>query len=268
MREKALELRNVSVVRDGRYILRSIDLDIYSGENVAVIGPNGSGKTTLLRLLRGDINPFYDEDEPALLRIFGEERWNLFDIRGRMGVVSMDLQNSFPPDMTVMEVICSGLLNTLDIFPDSIITEAMRAQVYSSAVVMGIDGLLDREIESLSLGEMRCTLIARALITDPEILVLDEPMTGLDIVMKSRFRNMFDRLISQGVSIVMITHDLSDIPSSVDTIIGMKDGTVHIQGSRRDVLNDRIISELYGENIKVLEDNGSYQMIIAGGEDR
>ena len=79
--DKALELRNVSVVRDGRYILKSVDLDIMKGENVAVIGPNGSGKTTLIKLLRGDIHPYYDEDSPASMRIFGMERWNLFDVR-------------------------------------------------------------------------------------------------------------------------------------------------------------------------------------------
>ncbi|MBQ8644364.1 MAG: ATP-binding cassette domain-containing protein, partial [Candidatus Methanomethylophilaceae archaeon] len=93
--EKALELRNVSVVRDGNHILRSVDLDIFRGENVAVIGPNGSGKTTLIKLLRGDIRPYYDEKSPSTMRIFGEDRWNLFEIRGRMGVVSMDLQSMF-----------------------------------------------------------------------------------------------------------------------------------------------------------------------------
>ena len=85
--EKALELRNVSIVRNGKHILRDIDLDIYKGENVVVLGPNGSGKTTLIKLLRGDIRPYYDEENPAVMRIFGMDKWNLFDVRSRMGVV-------------------------------------------------------------------------------------------------------------------------------------------------------------------------------------
>ena len=89
--DSALELENVSVKRNGRYILRSVSMTIGRGENVAVIGPNGSGKTTLIKLLRGEILPYYDEKNPAKIRIFGMERWNIFDIRGRMGVVSMDL---------------------------------------------------------------------------------------------------------------------------------------------------------------------------------
>ncbi len=265
MTEKALELRNVSVVRNGKYILTSVDLEINQGENVAVIGANGSGKTTLIKLLRGDIHPYYDEDDPAMMRIFGMERWNLFDIRCRMGVVSMDLQNMFRNDTTVFEVICSGFFNSLDVFRDKIVSDEMKSRVYSTAVMMGIEDLLAREIENLSLGEMRRALIARALVTDPKLLVLDEPMTGLDIVMKSKFRRMFDILIEQGVCIVMITHDLSDIPSSVKRIIGMKDGKVFIDGLKEDVLKDPIISQIYGEDIKVTEDHGTYTMVLSEG---
>ncbi len=258
--DKALELRNVSVVRDGKHILRSVDLDIFKGENVAVIGPNGSGKTTLIKLLRGDIHPYYDEESPATMRIFGQERWNLFDIRGRMGVVSMDLQSMFRTDTKVFEVICSGFFNSLDVFRNHTVTDEMMVRVRDSATMMGIDDLLMSEIGVLSLGEMRRTLIARALVTSPDLLVLDEPMTGLDIVMKSKFRAMFDILISRGVSIVMITHDLTDIPTTVRRIVMMKDGEVFADGSKEDLLVDSKISELYGEPINVDCNRGIYRM--------
>ena len=266
MEEKALELRNVSVVRDGKHILSSVDLDIMQGENVAVIGANGSGKTTLIKLLRGDIHPYYDEDLPATMRIFGLDRWNLFDIRQRMGVVSMDLQNMFRPDTSVFEVICSGFFNSLDVFRDKTVTDEMKQAVYSKAMMMGIEDLLARPIECLSLGEMRRALIARALVTEPKLLVLDEPMTGLDIVMKSKFRRMFDILIDRGVCIVMITHDLSDIPASVRRVIAMKDGRVFYDGPKEAALSSEMISEIYGERIDVVEDHGIYQMFMSGGD--
>lgn len=258
--EKALELRNVSVVRDGRYILKSVDLDIFKGENVAVIGPNGSGKTTLIKLLRGDIHPYYDEDSPATMRIFGMERWNLFDVRSRMGVVSMDLQNMFRNDTKVYEVICSGFFNSLDVFRNHTVTDEMVNKVHSCALMMGIDDLLTRDIEHLSLGEMRRALIARAMVTDPDLLVLDEPMTGLDIVMKSKFRAMFDILIEKGVSIVMITHELTDIPASVRRIVMIRDGEVFADGAKEDLLTDPMVSDLYGEPIKVESNRGIYRM--------
>lgn len=258
--EKALELRNVSVVRDGVHILEDVDLDIYKGENVAVIGPNGSGKTTLIKLLRGDIRPYYDEKSPATMRIFGQSRWNLFDVRGKMGVVSMDLQSMFRSDTKVNEVICSGFFNSLDVFRNHEVTEEMVRKVYEAAVMMGIEDILDREIHGLSLGEMRRALIARALVTDPDLLVLDEPMTGLDIVMKSKFRAMFDILIKKGVSIVMITHELTDIPVSVRRIVMIKDGRVFADGPKEELLTGEKVSELYGEPIEVECSNGIYRM--------
>lgn len=261
--EKALELRNVSVVRNGKRILRSVDLDIFKGENVAVIGPNGSGKTTLIKLLRGDIRPYYDETDPATMRIFGQERWNLFDVRSRMGVVSMDLQSMFRPDTFVHEVICSGFFNSLDVFRNHTVTQEIVQAVYEAAATMGIEDILDRDIENLSLGEMRRALIARALVTKPDLLVLDEPMTGLDIVMKSRFRAMFDILIDRGVSIVMITHDLTDIPASVRRIVMIRDGEVFADGDKRELLSDDRISELYGADIKVESQHGIYRMHLS-----
>ena len=255
-----MELRNVSVVRDGKYILRSVDLDIHKGENVAVIGPNGSGKTTLIKLLRGDIRPYYDEDSPAVMRIFGSERWNLFDVRSRMGVVSMDLQNLFHNDTIVSEVICSGFFNSIDVFRNHVVDEHMVRRCLECATMMGVEDLLDRPIENLSLGEMRRILIARALVTDPDLLVLDEPMTGLDVVMKSKFRAMFDILIERGVSMVMITHELTDIPRSVRRVVMIRDGEVFADGDKESLLNDTIVSDLYEEHIKVESHNGIYRM--------
>ncbi len=263
--DKALELRNVSVVRDGTHILSSVDLDIAKGENVAVIGPNGSGKTTLIKLLRGDIRPYYDEEDPATMRIFGMERWNLFDIRSRMGVVSMDLQTMFGSDTLVREVICSGFFNSLDVFRNYTLTPEMASAALASATMLGIDDLMDRPIGNLSLGEMRRTLIARALVTGPDLLVLDEPMTGLDIVMKSRFRSMFDILIGTGVSMVMVTHELTDIPLSVGRVVMVKDGRIFADGPKDEVLTSDMVSRLFDDDVVVECTDGIYRMHLDGG---
>ncbi len=266
MNVKALELRNVSVVRDGKYILSSIDLELDAGEHLAIIGPNGSGKTTLVELFCGNIYPYYDEDEPAVLRIFGQERRNLFEFRRHVGIVSMDLQNLFGGDTTVFEVICSGLFSSLDIYADRTVKPEMESMVVSSATMMGIEDLLERTVSGLSLGEMRRALIARALVNGPDLLILDEPMTGLDVSMRSKFRSMFDILSKQGIGLILVTHELSDIPPSMDHIVALKEGRILAEGTKKEVLTDDVISELYGESIKVIEDNGTYQMLVVGGE--
>lgn len=256
----ALELKGVSVIREGKKILDNIDLDIDRCENVAIIGLNGSGKTTLLKLLRGDILPFYDIDDPPIIKIFGRSDWNIFELRNMMGIVSMDLQNQFRSNTKVFEVIVSGYFGSLDVFRNMELEEDMIQKTYEMATMMGIEDLLERPIEFLSLGEMRRALIARALVTDPKILILDEPMTGLDIVMNSKFRRMFDILIERGISIIMITHDLTDIPICVDRIIMLKDGKIFADGTKTKLLNSDTVSKVYGEPIKVECTNGIYRM--------
>ena len=257
-----LVLKNVSIVKNGSRLLDSIDLDIDRNENVVVLGPNGSGKTTLIKLLRGDIYPYYDEENPGFISLFGMERWNLFDIRSKMGIVSMDLQNKFHDDTLVRDVIASGFFNSLDVFRNHVLTEEMSKKVDDMAYMMAVDDRLDSTMGVLSLGEARRVLIARALITDPKLLVLDEPMTGLDIVMRSKFRSLFDILIEKGVNIVMITHELTDIPVSIDRVVMVKDGKILYDGKKSDLLDDDHISELYGERIHVECSDGIYRMYL------
>ncbi|MDR1404766.1 MAG: ATP-binding cassette domain-containing protein [Candidatus Methanoplasma sp.] len=257
---KALEMKNVSVVRNGGRILDSVDLSIGENESIAVIGKNGSGKTTLIKLLKGEIRPYFDEDCPPNMKIFGEENWNIFDIRSKMGIISIDLQNQFKPDTFVNEVIASGFFGSLDIFRNMKITDEMVSKVRSSAVMMGVDDLLDRTIDGLSAGEMRRTLIARSLINDPRTLVMDEPMTGLDITMISKFRTMFDILMKAGVSIIIVTHDLSDIPKGIGRVVMMKDGKIFADGPKEELLTSDKMSDLYDEPIKVECSDGSYHM--------
>ena len=255
-----MELKNVSIVREGEKLLDSISLDIDASENVAVIGPNGSGKTTLIKLLRGDIYPYYDEDKPSVMKIFGEKNWSIYDVRSRMGVVSMDLQNMFDKDTLVGDIVLSGYFSSLDVFRNHDITDVMTKGALHAAEYMGIEHLMTRTVVGLSMGEMRRTLIARALVTSPDMLVLDEPMTGLDIVMKSKFRKMFDLMSESGVSIVMITHDLTDIPVSLNRIIMIKDGKVYADGLKSEILTSEKVSGLFDEPINVQCINGIYSM--------
>jgi iron complex transport system ATP-binding protein len=260
--EYAVELENVSLVRGDKRILDDISLKIPIGESVAVIGPNGSGKTSLMRLLKGDVRPYYDETKTTTCTLFGKQRWNIFDLRKKLGIVSTDLQSRFADDVTVGAVILSGFFRTMDVYKDHKITDDMVAAAENAAERVGIFDKLLRETGKLSLGEMRRTLIARALVPNPEMLLLDEPMTGLDVVMKSQFRTMFDSLINDGIGIIMITHDLEDIPANVNRVIMMKDGKIFDDGFKKNILTSSNVSSLFSSAIKVTEENGTYHMSV------
>ncbi|MBE6525030.1 MAG: ATP-binding cassette domain-containing protein [Thermoplasmata archaeon] len=262
MSENALEMKSVSVVRNGKYILKDIDLTIANGENVVILGPNGSGKTTLIKLFSGEIRPYYDGEGKSFMSIFGETKWNVFELRNKLGIVSMDLQNRFNNDVLVSDVILSGYFGSMDVFRNHTVTQDMVRAVYNAALRMGVEDKLERTIANLSLGEMRRVLIARALVSEPSMLILDEPMTGLDIVMKDAFRKMFDILTASGVNIIMITHELEDIPESVDRIIMLKDGEKIVDGKKTDVLTSENISNLFDADITVTKTDNSYHMTL------
>jgi len=257
----AIELENVSVVRDGSKILDNVSVTVGNKENVAIIGPNGSGKTTLMRLLRGEILPYYDENVQTIFRLFGNDRWDLFELRSRIGIVSMDLQSKFDGSARIKDIVMSGFFSSMDVYRNHYVTSEMNVKAEEMMELLDISDKSERESEKISLGEMRRTLIARALVNDPEMLVLDEPMTGLDVSIRSKFRKMFDHLISHNVSIVMITHELEDIPKDVTRVIMIKNGKIFADGPKENMLVSETVSELYDMKIRVTEHSGSYHMI-------
>ena len=258
--EYAAELENVSLVRNGIRILDSVSMKIAIGESVAIIGPNGSGKTSLMKLIKGDVRPYYDENAKTICRLFGEERWNLFDLRKKMGIVSGELQSRLSGKTPAGAVILSGFFRTADIFKDHNVTDEMADAAEKAAARTGILSKITAETGTLSLGEMRRVLIARALVPEPGMLLLDEPMTGLDVIIREQFRKMFDSLIRGGTGIIMITHSLEDIPKNIDRIIMMKGGRIFRDGGKKELLNSETVSELFSSPVKVREKNGTYSM--------
>ena len=259
--EYAIELENVSLVRDGTMILDSISIKMPAGESVAVIGPNGSGKTSLMRIIKGDARPYYDDTKITKCRLFGKERWNIFDLRKRMGVVSMDLQSRFRDTTSVGAVILSGFFRTTDVYKDHDITDEMVTAAEDAAARVGIADKITQDMGKLSLGEMRRALIARALAPRPDMLLLDEPMASLDVIAKEQLKTIMDSLIAGGTGIIMITHDLEDIPKGINRIIMMKNGRIYADGVKKKMLTSDIVSSLFSYPVKVTEENGTYRMV-------
>ena len=258
----SVEFGNVSLVRNGVRILDNISMKIRTDESAAVIGPNGSGKTSLMKLLKGDARPYYDASSDTVCKLFGQERWNIFDLRNRIGAVSGELQSRFSGGMSVGAVILSGFFRTADVYRDHVITDAMVRAAEKAAEAVGISDKLTDDAGRLSLGEMRRALIARALVPEPEVLLLDEPMTGLDVVAREKFRNMLDSLIEKGTGIIMITHELEDIPKNADRVIMMKNGRIFADGRKKDLLVSDTVSGLFSSDVRVTEENGTYRMTV------
>ncbi|MEW5815857.1 MAG: ATP-binding cassette domain-containing protein, partial [Spirochaetota bacterium] len=178
-----VEFRNVSVDYDGRKVISNLSWKLKAGENWCILGPNGSGKTTILNLITVENLKAYAND----IRLFGRPRGegkSIWDIRRRIGILTQHLQTRYRKNLSVREVILSGFFDSIGLYRRYSGDEERRA--LETARALKIEHLKEMPFNDLSFGERRLVLIARALVKSPELLILDEPLHGLDPVNKAR----------------------------------------------------------------------------------
>ena len=255
-----LELQNVTVQRDQRIALDSVSLSIARGEHVAILGPNGSGKSTLIKLISRDLYPVL-KSEPSTFRIQGRDRWRLFDLRHILGIVSNDWMQMCTRDYSGYEIALSGFFGSVGIWPNHEVTPAMERKTREVLDLLEVSHLADRNTNEMSSGEARRILIARALVHDPQALVLDEPTTSLDLHATHELREIFRKLAHNGISILMVTHHLPDIIPEIERVVLIKEGRVYADGRKPDVLTAPTLTALFGIPVDVLERGGYYHVL-------
>lgn len=255
-----LELQNVTVRRDERVALDSVTLSIAQGEHVAILGPNGSGKSTLIKLISLDLYPVL-KPEPWSFRIQGREKWLLFDLRHILGIVSNDWMQMCTRDYSGYEIALSGFFGSVGIWPNHEVTPEMERKTREVLDLLEISHLADRNTNEISSGEARRILIARALVHDPQALVLDEPSTSLDLHATHELREILRKLARTGITIIMVTHHLPDIIPEIARVILIKDGRIYADGNKQDVLTAATLSPLFGIPVEVLERSGYYHVL-------
>ncbi len=254
-----LELRDAVVVRDGTPILRVDRLTLAEGERVAFLGPNGSGKSTLVGLLTRDVSPLDRAGGPAVL-LRGRELWDLLEARALFGVVTSAWQELQSRPLPVREVVLSGFFGSVGLTPYQEVTPVHEAASERAMREAGILGLAGRAMDTLSTGEARRALVARALVHDPAVLVLDEPYAGLDPAARHRFALTVRELARSGRGLVLVTHHVEDVPPEVTRVVLLKEGRVFADGPKTDVLTGEALSELFGFPAELEERNGVYRL--------
>ena len=258
-----IELRRATMVRAGRPVLEELNFSIQPGEHIAILGPNGSGKSSLIRLFTRQDYPARREDGEPALRILGRERWEIFELRSHLGIVSADLHLAFTDGHGFgrslgLDVVLSGFFASLGLFSHQRVDAAMETQARKALALMKAEHLADRPMDRLSTGEARRVLIARALAADPQALILDEPTTGLDLPSRHRFLETLRELVALGKTLIMVTHHVEEILPEIERVILLKQGRVFRDGPKAQILTDALLSDLFELPVELRCSQGYY----------
>ncbi|MFD0259018.1 ABC transporter ATP-binding protein [Kitasatospora indigofera] len=250
-----LRTREVDVVRDGRYLLRGISLTVEPGEHWALLGANGAGKSTLLALLGAVSHPTRGEVD-VLGRRLG--RVDIRDLRAYLGHVNP--RHPLRSPLTVREVVLTGLGNSIEPDLQKSPTAAEQARADQVMDTLGIAAMAAATWPTLSQGERGRTLIARALMPRPRLLLLDEPATGLDLTAREQLLDSLDLLRHQHPELasVLVTHHLEELPESTTHALLLRDGECVAAGKVDDVITTELISDCFAHPIRITRHEGRW----------
>jgi len=243
-------------MRDMKVALDNINLTISSGEHVAIVGPNGSGKSTLLKTITRELYPVANDTTVA--RVMEHDRWNISELRSHLGIVSPDLWRTGSLNSTGREVVLSGFFGSIGIWPHLRVTPEMEEKAAEVLRLLDVSHVADRDITHISSGEACRLLIGRALVHDPEALILDEPSNSLDIRGLRELRDTLRKLAQAGKTIILVTHHLSEIVPEIERVVLIKNGRIFRDGTKEEVLCPEILSELFGIELHVARRDGYF----------
>lgn len=251
-----LLMRNVEVARGENIVLHGVSLEIGSRDHVAILGPNGCGKSTLIKTLTRECYPMAGPQTE--LRLFGRERWDVSQLRKRLGVVSAELPGERTPLTRGLDAVIAGFFSASTLWPNLEITDEMRLRAHEALKILAAGHLEEKLVGHMSAGEQRRVMIARALVHRPEVLLLDEPTNALDLAAQRELREALRQVVRRGTGLLMVTHHLADILPEIDRVVMMKDGRIFADGSKRDLITAEKLKQLFEVDLELVQRDGYF----------
>ena len=258
MTQELLRLHDAKVKMDGRVILDVDDFVINQGERIVVLGPNGSGKSTLVKLLTKEIEPVWRETPPVLF--MGQPDPSEETLIETVGLVSTDVQERMMVHRTVFDIVLGGFFGSVGVPFHIGASDEQVEQARKAIREIGIPSLSERDMLTLSTGQARRALIARVLINGPALLIFDEPTSGLDPEGAWNMRQSLSALAKAGHTILVITHNVSDIMPEFDRVVMLQDAHIVADGPKEEVLTTQKLRHLFGVPITLVETDGRYHL--------
>ncbi len=256
----AIDLRHITLQRGRRTILKNVTWSVPAQGCAAILGPNGSGKSTLARIIMGQIWPTRGSVS-VLGQKFGQTDLN--HLRQSIRLVQPAAAVEFDPQQSTTEIVLTGFFGTVGLY--DAVTPSMRKTAARLVAQVGLKKESNQAYATLSSGErMRC-LIARALVVQPQLLLLDEPTAGLDLLAREQVLATVQQLIRRPANrpaVVMITHHVEELLPETTHVLLLKTGRAAASGRPRDVLRSDILSNVYDFHAKVTRRAGRYWIVV------
>jgi iron complex transport system ATP-binding protein len=243
-------------------VLDCVSITIHAGENVAILGPNGAGKSSLIKTITRQHYPVC-KDEDYIFKLWGQDTWNIFEMRSTLGIVSNALQAECDRELSGYETVMSGFFSGIGIYNEPV-TAKMEKKVAEVLEFLEIAHLQNKNMNEMSSGEARRFLIGRALVHDPKALILDEPADNLDLHAHFKFTDILRKLAQAGISVILVTQNIHDIIPEISRVVFMKGGRIVKDGPKETMLTDKNIGDLFNAPVKIEERGGFYFAFRAG----
>lgn len=251
-----LELRDATVMKDGRPVLDRLTLTIHEGEHAAILGPNGAGKSMLVGLLTHHERAVPHDDGTPPVRVFGDHRWDVTSLRTRLGIVSSSLHQRFVAGNSEGRIsgeaaVLSAFFASHGILRYGLVSAEMRERTAAALTLVGAGHLAARHLHEMSGGEARRVMLARVLVTGPRVLVLDEPTTGLDLAARHEFMEHVRAVARAGTTLVLVTHHTEEIVPEIGRVLLLRDGRVAGDGPTAQMLTAEHLGALFGAAVTI-----------------
>ncbi len=251
-----LDVKNTNAYKQNYKVIKNLSIKLFYSERTIILGPNGSGKSSIVDLINRNIYPLVEKD--SYFKIFNEELIDIWKVRKYISTVNNEIKLRINKYLKVKDVLLSGLYGRFCKINNPKIEELNKVKELIDK--MYLNDIADKEFGYLSDGERQISIIARAIINNPKVLILDEPSVNLDLRSKIFLVEKIKNLSQLGISILCITHDISIITKDYTRLIFLKDRKIIRDGKPSELMNSKNINQLFDIDIELNENSNSWDV--------